>query len=761
MCSLDERQHLENDVGYVRDLRSDMAQPVDWVGPFIEQELRAVIAWKQHIKNVPIVKRDPESRFSDDGSNFRSIIRPSDSPHEPPKVQIYEVSQTRDPVTIYITDGVTRIRAPLSEAAVSTLEAETGEKFDLEMKGDVFTIRDATVLSTPYGPRDQHVQLAIHEIGYLYHLRKPIGEPKAIEERKEVQGLIKQITSLQHEQYAATEEGHQSSPDPLSSSTAPGASREDERPYSRNENDTPRSQRSIQQFHGSPTTLTQRSPSTQFAVATQVPTKRKASGPSLSRDGFEIADGANLDRPMPPGFVTSSRRLSSSGRHQPAAADGTGAKLLSLLGKQKPEATQLSPHRPGPPHLGTPQMRSSPFGVAGPLNLAKDAASQVAPPDGSQSHSSPIAPKISQDPKKDAVSRMGVTQHHNTSSSAAQSTTKSHASVDPAPRDYSRRRIPRDQQKLLDQASSWLPSLPGRKLPHPNVPIELLTRWNTQMTAGHQDKPQTEPQTVEAERPSEEAQPREHESQMETSESPSSESSSEDEEIPASQWPPSEPPSPANRRQMLPPDSTMGSTNKPSPMTRRAERPPDSSSETTSRPSSSHQNYPAVARNGTNGSPRTPHPLPKKQDWVSPNPALHSASNLSPSQRVQNLISRSNKQPPNTSPSSQRSPRQQFDGAFKSSPHPSPLSSQRSRKDVLPVRSNPSTPKQSPSTNRQKGTQINATPASVVKATQLEKSHDDDDEMEMSVPRSLDQDPALLHRQRRSEHFRSAQRRAW
>ena len=62
-----------------------MAKPTDWVGPFVERELAAVIDWHKNNKG-----RSRESRFSDDGSNFRSTAR-NFSLSDEPLVQITEV----------------------------------------------------------------------------------------------------------------------------------------------------------------------------------------------------------------------------------------------------------------------------------------------------------------------------------------------------------------------------------------------------------------------------------------------------------------------------------------------------------------------------------------------------------------------------------------------------------------------------------------------------------------------------------------------
>ena len=43
-----------------------------WLSAFIRAEIDAVIDWKHQLESYPEIKRDPDERFSDDGSNFRS-----------------------------------------------------------------------------------------------------------------------------------------------------------------------------------------------------------------------------------------------------------------------------------------------------------------------------------------------------------------------------------------------------------------------------------------------------------------------------------------------------------------------------------------------------------------------------------------------------------------------------------------------------------------------------------------------------------------
>ena len=113
-----------------------MAQPVDWLAPFIEKEINSAIAWKKNVKKASRVKHDPDARFTDDGSNLRSIatanLLPADS-----KLQISKILSVKDPVTVSVTDGFTCVKAILSRAVKNSLEAEIGDELDLDMQNDV------------------------------------------------------------------------------------------------------------------------------------------------------------------------------------------------------------------------------------------------------------------------------------------------------------------------------------------------------------------------------------------------------------------------------------------------------------------------------------------------------------------------------------------------------------------------------------------------------------------------------------------------
>ena len=801
-----------------------MAQPVDWVGPFIENELRAVIAWKQKVKTAK-ARDDLHSRFGDDGSNFSSEIVPSDLPDEP-RLQVSKVSSVNDPVTLVVTDGFTRVKARLSDAAVAVLETEMDEKIDVEMKGDVFSIRQASVISTPMGPSDEHVQLAIKDLAYTYHLRKIVGQPKPIQEREKVVRLLGEITRLRHQQYAVAEDRHESSPDPLSVDTVAGAAH-NEQQHTRNVNNTPRSQRTIPQHHSSPPVASQQSSTTQPTIATQVPNRRRPSGPTLLNDGFEIEDGANLDRPVQGGFGVSTRTSSppSAGPYQSAAPTDSNGKLLSLLRKRKAEAlAKSSPPSRAPklaetharPHVQASRKElpqaSQPDVQAEPVNTRRNSLLLTDPPHSPQARTFPSSlegheksgytdvPKPQAELGRAPWSEQAIS-HHAISSGTA-------------PRDCTRRRVPRDQQRLLENASSWLPSLPGQQFPQPNIPIELLTRWNAQVLESAGKQAQPDATTVEIEPTNEQPDHLAAGSPMDASDSSSSETSSEYEEFTASQWPPSNPVSPQQARPNLPPDSTMGSNPKPSPVQSKAYayRPPSSSNGNSSRPASAqagqdkhsfggssnsatrplsaHGRQEARAPNSSNegasrrpstprtqhvvpssninASPGAAHPLPKRPDWIANGNAVPRVSSAPRSQASVSPAIRPNRRTTNPSQSQNistptHSSQTRMNGPLGSSPHQSPLPSQRSERAFQYQGTALSTPKNLPMTNERNELPLGTTPTSVVKATQLNCEDHEEDEMdiEMSVPQPLEQDPALAHRKKRSKFFCDAQRRLW
>ncbi|KAK3627988.1 hypothetical protein LTR56_007917 [Elasticomyces elasticus] len=554
-----------------------MAQTLkEWLGPFIAAELAHVLAWNKARTESSSLKKEPEERFNDDGSNFRSTVT------SPPltgdcKVQILSVISSKKPAILRVSDGFCSIRATLSEDARTLLEKELEEGLSEDTTGDVVSITSLTVISTPYGDAEGLVQLSIEELQYHFLLRKKLSNSRAIEETPEVKKLLDEVRRLRTAQYD-DEDG----------------------------TDVPATQSSA--VSNDVVAGTKRK-----VVASPAPVRRKRPAPSLSKEGYEVEQGVNLARPAAP---LQEDRTNNASHQKPAAIGGKGAALLSLLGGPRAAPAELARSDVDIPKVARPAREQG----------GAEASAQVT--EGT--------PKI--------------LPH--------QATPRQSTRVP-----YGRRRIPENQQRLLDSKDSWFPPLPGRRFPAPNVPMELLTIWNAQAS-----QPPPSETTEATQAGAEEASKNKVIliSSSDESSEVSSEESSEAEEISPSQWPASQP----AKGEMLPPDSTLGSRLSGQSVVSPQKLPLRS-------PVKSQ----IVLPNGTVGN------IPTGPRALQNQPARSSANAFTPNK-------------------------------------PSP----RNRASEVLI----------------KGTQYSAT----------------SDEMEMDVPRPLP-DPAVAHRQRRSEHMRAAQRQDW
>lgn len=731
-----------------------------WLGLFIATELASVTEWKRECQRAPKVKLDPESRFSDDGSNFRSAAGSPPLSTES-KVQLVKILSTKDPAaTALVSDGANTIKATLSRESVTVLEEELEEELSLDMRGDVVSLAAVTVISTPYGPADGHIQLVIDELQYQYHLRKTIGDPAPIEQHKEVARLLVDITKLRRKQYADGESFEEA--EPISShippDAVPGASRLDSR-NPRQHTPLAASQRNAPSQASSPVVVSA-SPQSQAALATQVPARKKPTGPSLAREGFAIEGGVNLSRPSAPNLASTKQRAPSApNTHAPAVSTNTTL-LLNLLGKPKdttpdrsavPDVTEVEPEaEPSDPEQPPPasQVEQS-FEVHGQKDTSRVTAKR------------PVTP---------AVTGIG-------------------------PRiKRTRRKIPREQQRLLEQKSSWYPSDPGRRFPHPNVPVELLQTWNTEVPAHATYVSQQSSHGRD-----------EHDVAQESSASSSTDDamelseSSSDEGLPWASTP-SQP-----KRDMLPPDSTTESV--PPPIPRNSQQsmtfhspskppslPPDSpfgSSRGTPRFASTQQLPLRSPVKQHSLPPRPPPSTARASDQYSPSSSMK-RGNEPPSRRSEYARRESrnsaydsyapsypggsrNSRP--TSRDHELARRGSRDAAYPESSMPRkefdhyapPYSSTSRDTRALPRdRDYERTGKPEP-THREADVplprhrhQDTAHPRSsgldtVIKGTQFANTGE---EMEMDVPRPLE-DSAVTHRQIRSETLKVAQRCAW
>ncbi|KAK5700571.1 hypothetical protein LTR97_005088 [Elasticomyces elasticus] len=555
-----------------------MAGPLkEWLGPFVAAELAHVLAWNKARTESSSLKKEPEDRFNDDGSNFRSTVT------SPPltsdcKVQILSIISSKKPATLRVSDGVCSIRATLSENARTLLEKELEEELSEDTTGDVVSLTSLTVISTPYGDAEGLVQLSIEELQYHFHLRKKLSNSRAIEETPEVKKLLDEVRRLRTAQYDDEED----------------------------DTDVPATQSSA--VSNGVVAGTKRK-----VVASPAPVRRKRLAPSLSKEGYEVEEGVNLARPAAP---LQDHRTNNVSHQKPAAIGGKGAALLSLLGGPR----------------------------AAPAEMAR---------------SDVDIPKVARPTREQRTAEASAQVMEGTPKVSPQQATPRQSTRVP----YGRRRIPENQQRLLDSKDSWFPPLPGRRFPAPNVPMELLTLWNAQAS-----QPPPSETTEATQAGAEEASKNKVIliSSSDESSEVSSEESSEAEEISPSQWPPSQP----TKGEMLPPDSTLGSR---------------------------------LSGQSVASPQKLPLRSPVKSQSVLPN------------------------------------------GTFGNIPTgPRALQNQPARSPAKALITNKPSPGKRASEVLIKGTQYSAT----------------SDEMEMDVPRPLP-DPAVAHRQRRSEHMRAAQRQDW
>ena len=605
-----------------------------------------------------------------------------------------------------ITDGHTHIKAKLSDSARRTLERELEGEIDLGLKGDVFAIKETVVVSTPYGPAIEQIQLEIQEIEYRHHLRKVVGPSELILARPGTGRLLTEIAEIRRQQHGVPVDNAepQSTRANANANAAAGTSRPSGQSPT-NESHSPQSQRS--QLRSSPAASTQQSSGTQRAVATQALHDRKRKiPPTLAEDGFEIQQGSNLALPHGPRFsVPTTKPLPGKRRH--LDNDQTAKTLLGLL-RNRPSDMQQS--------------------KAPPIDLSSQSSRESL---RESPHAPTTAPNVSGG--VEPMSIEGAEQTRDTT--IDESVQGDNPRSLPAPPNYSLRRIPLDQRKLLEKQDSWVPSLPGKQLPHPNVPVELLKHWHDQPSTENEDDANVAVEDA-----------------MDSAESSSEPSSDEELEWDAT---------PSQKKTQLPPDSTITSGSNATPLGHRPQRPSGSSQ------SASHarpQLPPDSCNDSTGRSPK----VLKQTKARTRQPASSynsSATHSSPvlKQTQQSLASSPSpamKKPQGSAPASSEgigSKKQHL-----RSKHPG------AQRQKVPDTSKLSTGPRSiqtknsklSSTNRPNQNSRPSSAGSIVKGTQL--AGGDEMDMEMSVPRSLEEkDPIEVMRQKRRESLKRAQRMKW
>ena len=701
-------------------------------------------------------------------------------------VQIVKVLSIEDPLLL-VSDGFTNVKARLATRAITTLEAEIGDPIDLATKGDVFAVRRSTVVSTPYGPTEGHVQLVIDEIDYRFHLRKIVGVGEPIGERPEISRLLSEVMRIRHPEPAGLPSGatHTQNVRP---------SRRSDQFETQAQPQSPVSQASIRVASSPPLPVSQ-PPQTQ--PATLSPIRRRHPVPSMAQDGVEMVAGVNLERPVAAIPSRFARKSPPPGPTKPAAISKASADLLSVLGKRKAEQDLQTEPVDGSSTVSNPgPLSASPRPAAYPDTIgAMDTT-----------NNEPLL-SIAQAEAGAALSENG----------AVPATMSSKATGNP----YWRRRIPNAQKRLLDQHSSWFPAQPGRQFPHPNVPIELLTRWNRQAEQRPESVTLSQSLPVQSQAPAADggqaaaAEVGEAESDTENT----SDDASDDEEVlpwsssPARAALPAKPmtisaDSPGGDRRDKPTGSTQsspigssppdllssllptstGNALRPSTAGRRPDLPPDSSFEhavapraLAERKDNRHHSRASDSRNAgaptdvagrrsiptrpspnRPGSQRSPHVLPPKPIWPQSPKGLFSPSKKSEfsSQRqgtivLQGSIDNRPSSAPKPNVPSRSSSSMQHAAHFSSTS--SSTSMREASADELDdahfrhVSRSPVRGKMIPV--------VPISPSAVIKGTQMSRQADTDGAMEIEAAQALD--PVVVHQKRRSEYMRGEQRRKW
>ncbi|KAM3419222.1 hypothetical protein BST61_g5163 [Cercospora zeina] len=424
--------------------------PEPWLAGLIQAEITAVIEWKQ--QRLDGIKSDPDSRFSDDGSNFRSEVV---SPPSTAVVQLVEVLSSNDVVTAYISDGSWKVKARFSDEAVATFEEESGSPVTTEVSGDILRLEKFTVVSTPFGPPDGFVQLYVGDIEYHTLRRKILGVPHPVEDLYVIRTLIESTKSLR----------------------MPGPTSQDVLEHAQKD---PRPRKAPSIVSNRSTAQTQPTTPTTKANRKLTSGKRKSPSPTLDKDGFELQSGVNLHGPVQ--AATHDMNGSSTG---PAI----NPNLMKLLPPKEPAPSTVTTVKSAPQTQLTTAYTLK-------QALARDSPSRKVKNTGISEHrqrpmspagvlESPLRPGSGQE---SALQRDAPTNHSTTDAPSPNGmpplpSQRNGKAAGTSPFVYARRKIPNDQRKLLDNPASWVPSLPGRQFPAPNVPMTLLLKWNEEADA--------------------------------------------------------------------------------------------------------------------------------------------------------------------------------------------------------------------------------------------------------------------------------------
>jgi len=409
-------------------------------------------------------------------------------------------------------------------------------------KGDLLLCKKLTVVSTTYGPSEERIKLRIEDLELTGNFRKVIGQPFPLLERPSIIALREKIEDLRLKQLQSevSAEDDQEDVSAEEDEEMENAPEEEDEEGAKNDVQTDKNAVGVAADTANaphdpaptdvalperlPTTVSRMSPpirtspATHNTASTQLesqlplnitptqampsprnPVRRTRGGYSIGREGFEPTRGDNLTGPQAPTLHARHARLSES-PPKPKLLD-----VISKLPGQIPKKRSPEPSAPV-----SARVVNEDVVIETPTKAKRSSA-----PPTSHDESTPIARK--------------------------------------------RYRIPRDQKALLEHPSSWIPSAPGHEFPHPNVPIGLLTAWNTKATGAAKALPQSSP-IPEIEQSSEvkslqtvQTEPQATAAAELEDESDGSEVSDTSDDRPFSEWSAS-----PSRSQALPPDSSAG-----------------------------------------------------------------------------------------------------------------------------------------------------------------------------------------------------------
>lgn len=489
-----------------------------------------------------------------------------------------------------MSDGEVSVLVILSDPAREAYDKGIAEqKANEARKGDFLICKRIVVVSTPWGPIEERITLRIEELEYVGTIRITIGEPTPLLQRPSIVALRKRIESLalgthqtdeMEEGSNDGEEEEEEEPAPVLTpapvtetaqsgqadsgasvdveretvidtdpevlpDAAPTPSLNPQQAREQEEEQTVVEAPSPLPTHTSP--IVSRSPA-QFQIDTQLeveatqarapptqarnPVRRSRGGYSMGREGFETTRGDNLTGPQAPTL----HQRKGVAAAEPPKVDPPKDKLLNLLSKLPGQQPRNRTPEPSAPVSAQQEVTAEEVVIETPAKK-KISLTTIAIEDDAES-----AP--AQKPSLAAVP--SETKRKRPPPTSLESTR-------PAPRRIYR--IPKNQQVLLDDPSSWLPPAPGHEFPHPNVPINLLAFWNAKAEEAANAPSQPSPIAL-IERSSGEKSVEEVQREAEAEESESESESDSDELLSADElidWSQSQ-----SMSQALPPDSSAG-----------------------------------------------------------------------------------------------------------------------------------------------------------------------------------------------------------